>query len=202
MPESEVCILSPAEVGGFRSEEYLAISPQGKVPALQCQSTGLKLAESDTVSRYLLTTYPTDGPSFQPDNPKSNMIARFHDVYLTPIQNCLYKSAPPFGPFGIRKDALAEYSKQLYAIADLMDNDNSDSTTYMCGNEVSLADATVFPSIVFASHMFPKFDAGIENPIPPKIESWYQRMIATDAAFNKVYGEASSPKQIRGTVVL
>ena len=187
LPESEVCVMSPAEVGGFRSEEYLAISPQGKVPALKCQTTGLTISESDTVSRYLLSAYESQSPSFQPDNPISNMIARFHDVYLTPIQSCLYKATPPFGTFGIRKDALAEYSKQLYKIADLMDG----SGPYMCGDEVSLADASVFPSIVFASHMFPKFDAGIDNPIPPKIESWYQKMIGTDPAFNKVYSEVS-----------
>jgi glutathione S-transferase len=79
------------ELGGFKSDEYLAINPQGKVPALKCESTGLCIAESDTVARYLMSTYASEGPSFQPDNPISNMIARFHDIYLTSIQMCLYK---------------------------------------------------------------------------------------------------------------
>ena len=92
----EIESLSPAELGGFKSEEYLAINPQGKVPALKCASTGLFLAESDTVARYLMSTYANQGPSFQPDNPKSNMIARFHDMYLSTIQMCLYKVRPCF----------------------------------------------------------------------------------------------------------
>ena len=117
-------------------------------------------------------------------------------MYLTTIQSCLYRAVPPFGSFGSnRQDAIKEYSKQLYVIADLMDDND---TTYMCGNEVSLADATVFPSIVFASYMFPKFDSqrifgddSTKSPIPLKIQRWYQRMIDTDSAFHKVYEEVS-----------
>ncbi|KAL3911037.1 MAG: hypothetical protein SGILL_007444 [Bacillariaceae sp.] len=185
IPESECAVVSPAALGGFKSEEYLAINPQGKVPALKSEK--ICLAESDTVCRYLLSTYADLGPSFQPDNPLSNEIARFHDMYLTTIQSCLYKAAPPFGTFGNRKKALQEYSKQLHVIANLME----DSGPYMCGAEISLADATVFPSIVFASFMFPKFQHGIVDhpPIPPKIQDWYQRMIDTDSSFQKVYEE-------------
>jgi glutathione S-transferase len=180
--------VSPMELGGFKSDEYLAVNPQGKVPSLRCEVTGLCIAESDTVSRYLLSEFAHVGPSFQPNDPTSNAIARFHDMYLTSIQGCLYKAVPPFGAFGSRKDALKEYSEQLYKIADLMD----DTGPYMCGTEVSLSDATVFPSIVFASFMFPKIDSGIEQPIPPKIENWFKTMIESDAAFKKVYDEVSA----------
>lgn len=188
VPESECCIMSPADIGGFNCEGYLAISPQGKVPSLKCQDSGLCLAESDTVCRYLLSHYAYLGPSFQPDNPLSNEIARFHDMYLTTIQSCLYRAVPPFGSFGDRKEAIQEYSRQLYVIAKLMQEDGP----YLCGKVVSLADATVFPSIVFASFMLPKFEHGlVEQPIPTKIEEWYQRMIDTDSAFRQVYEEVS-----------
>lgn len=176
LDESEVSVLSPAELGGFRSEAYLKVSPQGKVPALQIHETGLCIAESDTCvsgqthiewtfdlnslalilwsmnslfffvffklqARYLLSTYEGIGPSFQPNNPISNQIARFHNLYLTTIQMCLYKAGPPFGSFHTRQDALKEYSKQLHVIADLFPKDQSGP--YICGSEVSLADATV-----------------------------------------------------------
>lgn len=188
LPESELVVRSPIELGGFKSDEYLAINPHGKVPALKCQTTGLCIAESDTVSRYLMSEYSHIGPSFLPDSPISNMIARYHDIYLQPIQTCLYKPGPPFGSIGSRKDALKAYSKQLYIISDLMD----DAGPYMCGIDVSLADATVFPSIVFAAHMFPKMDSGIAtSPIPPKIENWYNRILEIDSSFKKVYDEVS-----------
>lgn len=189
--EEECCVMSPAEVGGFKSEEYLAISPQGKVPSVKCQETGLCLAESDTVCRYLLSHYAYLGPSFQPENARSNEIARFHDMYLTTIQSCLYRAVPPFGSFGDRKDALHEYSKQLYAISKLMDHNGP----YLCGEEVTLADATVFPSIVFASFMYPKFQHGIDQkPVPEKIEQWYHRMIDSDPAFRRVYEEVRNAR--------
>mmetsp|Transcript_10631 Transcript_10631/g.25680 ORF Transcript_10631/g.25680 Transcript_10631/m.25680 type:complete len:200 (-) Transcript_10631:790-1389(-) len=140
LDESEVSISSPAELGGFRSEEYLKVNPQGKVPALKIHETGLCLAESDTCARYLLSTYEGVGPSFQPNNPISNQIARFHDLYLTTIQMCLYKAGPPFGSFHTRQDALKEYSKQLHVIANLFPDH---SGPYICGSDVSLADATV-----------------------------------------------------------
>jgi len=176
------------ELGGFKSDEYLAINPQGKVPALKCQATGMNIAESDTVSRFLLSEYANFGPSFQPDNPISNTMARFHDIYLTSIQSCLYRAEPPFGTFGTRKDALKEYSKQLYILAGMMDP----AGPYLCGAEVSLADATVFPSVVFATFMFPKFDSGIEKPVPEKIEAWFQKMKDMDPAFQKVFDEVRS----------
>mmetsp|Transcript_107966 Transcript_107966/g.220429 ORF Transcript_107966/g.220429 Transcript_107966/m.220429 type:complete len:372 (+) Transcript_107966:172-1287(+) len=192
IPESECTVVTPMELGGFKSEKYLAINPQGKVPSLKRQTDGLSFAESDTVCRYLMSTYSDFGPSFQPDNPLSNEIARFHDMYVTTIQTWMYMPPPPFGSYGSRKDAMKEFSKQLYIISHLMD----DKGSYMCGNEISLADATVFPTIVFAVCALPKFDTkGLfeegKSPIPKKIEDWYQRMIDTDSAFKKVYDEIS-----------
>eukprot|EP00980_Cylindrotheca_fusiformis_P005146 scaffold1089_cov117-Cylindrotheca_fusiformis.AAC.9 len=186
LPESEVKVLSPADLGGFKSDAYLAISPQGKVPALQCHDTNLCLAESDTCARYLLSTYSNAGPSFQADNPISNQIARFHDLYLSTIQMCLYKAGPPFGSFHTRKDALAEYSKQLHVIANLLPD--HDAGYYLCGNDVSLADATLFPSIVFAAFMHPKFYLGPDF-IPEKLSKWFQNLIEKDHAFCRVYDE-------------
>ena len=170
----------------MKSEEYLKVNPESKVPALSCPSSNLCLGESDTICRYLISEYAHIGPSFQPNNPIANMIARIHDVYLSSIQTCLYKPGPPFGVYGTRMDALAEYSKQLHIIAD---NYMSDEGPYLCGEDVTIADATVFPSIVFASRFFPKFDTGLDQPIPTKIENWFQSLINNDPAFKKVYDE-------------
>ena len=82
IPESEVSIVSPMHIGGLRSEEYLALNPQGKMPLLTAENSGVSIPESDTICRYLMSTYANFGPSFQPDNPKSNLIARLHDMYL------------------------------------------------------------------------------------------------------------------------
>ena len=217
-----VRIAPPTELGGgLFSDEYRRVNPTGKMPALTISSSSSSngssssssttttddnsvvdelthLGESDTIARYLLTKYKHVGPSFLPDNPRSNWIARLHDMYLTTIQGALYKAAPPFGTFGTRVDAITEYVKQLQLIESLMiDTDNDDSKKnhimYLCGKEISLADATLFPSLVFCEHMFPKFEC--QPQIPSKLLAWYQRLKVKDDACRTVYQEMQQALQ-------
>lgn len=185
LDESEVCIASPSDIGGLKSADFLALNPQGKMPTLHCTKAGFSIAESDTICRYLLTVYSSMGPSFSPDDPKSNLLCRFHDLYLTTIQGCMYKDRPPFGIYGTRKEALTEFRYQLQVIDDML-NEGDD---YLCGSDVSLADATIFPTMVFAKHMLPKF--GFPNALPSKIDAWFERLKDNDSVFKRVYGEVS-----------
>ena len=180
-------IAPPSELGGLKSEEYMKIHPAGKMPAL-VGPDDLRLAESDTIARYLLSAFPdSKGPSFLPDHPLSNMLARIHDVYMAPIQACMYRP-PPFGQFYTRSDALDEYVKQCQVIESLMAPDDS---LYLCGKEVSLADATIFPSCVFANHMLPKFD----RQLPKKLQLWYETIQQKDEVFAKIAKEINDALQ-------
>lgn len=187
IPTEEVEILSPMELGGLKSPEYLKLNPQGKMPLLYIQATNMAIPESDTICRYLMSTYSDMGPSFLPDDPKSNLIARLHDMYLTTIQGCLYKATPPFGIYGTRSDAIAEFRKQMKVIDDLIDG-NKDGI-YLFGSEVSLADATLFPTMTFARHMLPKFGVPAIEALPAKIAQWYTQVMAGDEHFRKVHEE-------------
>lgn len=160
--QDKVEIVSPAVMGGLKSEEYMKISPNGLMPCLAIQKKynyqndhGMSsLVESDTIARYLLSEYSNDGPTFLPEHPRSNQICRWHDMYLTPIQGCLYKAV-----YTDRKSEILAYRRHINIIEGFISNDdNEDCGPYLCGNEVSLADATLFPSAVFASYMLPKFD--------------------------------------------
>lgn len=186
IPAGEVAIVAPAELGGgLKSEEYLALNPQGKMPMLKTPS--MAIPESDTICRYLMSTYSHMGPSFLPDDPKSNLIARWHDMYLTTIQGCLYKATPPFGIYGTRKTAIEEFRKQMGVIDDWIDDTRGG--TYLLGSEVSLADATLFPTMTFARHMIPKFGVPEGEALPPKISRWYDEVMASDPDFKKVHDE-------------
>lgn len=161
----------------------ISLNPQGKMPLLVTKD--MNIPESDTICRYLMSTYASKGPSFLPDNTRSNLIARLHDMYVTTIQGCLYKASPPFGIFGTRSDALKELIKQLNIIDDLICDDG----LYICGNEISLADATLFPTIIFVDALLPKFSLG---PLPPKISRWFHQVRENDDAFKKIYEEVHS----------
>jgi glutathione S-transferase len=181
--ETEVRVVPPTDMGGLKSEAFLSLNPQGKIPTLHCPALGFTIPESDTICRYFLTKYADKGPSFLPDDYKSNLLSRFHDMYLTTIQGCLYKDRPPFGIFGTRTDALSEFLKQLRLMDDLL-NEND---VYLCGSEVSLADATIFPTMVFAKHMLPKF--GFPDALPSKIDAWFERVKLIDPAFKRAFDE-------------
>ena len=185
--KAEVDIVSPMELGGLKSPEYLKLNPQGKMPLLTVEGSSFAIPESDTICRYLLSTYADVGPSFLPNDAKSNLIARLHDMYLTTIQGCLYKATPPFGIYGTRKDAIDEFRKQMNVIDDLIDADKDG--IYLCGSEVSLADATLFPTMTFARHMLPKFGIPETEALPPKISSWYSQLLAGDDVFKTVHDE-------------
>jgi diadenosine tetraphosphate (Ap4A) HIT family hydrolase len=50
---------------------------------------------------------------------------------------------------------------------------------------VSLADATIFPTIVFASYMLPKFD----RQVPTKLQDWYNQITKHDQDFLRIQQE-------------
>jgi histidine triad (HIT) family protein len=70
-------------------------------------------------------------------------------------------------------------------IDDMIDN-NRDGI-YLRGKDVSLADVTLFPTMVFAKYMLPKF--GEKEPLPPKINAWFDNMVAQDLDFRRVHDE-------------
>lgn len=193
IPEDEVSIESPMKLGGLKTPEYLALSPQGKMPLLTVAETGLAIPESDTICRYLLSRYSDVGPSFLPDDVRSNLIARLHDMYITTIQGCLYKAAPPFGIYRTRKDAIAELRKQMKVIDDVIED--SKDGIYLFGAEVSLADATLFPTMIFVKYMMPKFGVPESEALPPKIEKWFNNVKEQDLDFDRVFNEVNGALQ-------
>ena len=207
--EELVHIKSPRELGGLNSPDYLALNPQGKMPLLVEADTGLTVWESDAICRHLLDKHATDGtgPSLLPSDlsarTRSNMIVRLHDAYIGPIQGCLYKPAPPFGAFGSRSAAIRELISQLAVAEDLCDADGP----YLTGAEFSLADAALFPTLVFVVDMLQKFDEGFvhggEAPtsaprdaaaeaLGPKLLAYWAHMTTKDAEAMRVLEEIRS----------
>jgi len=187
-------IIGPSELGGgLKSEEYLKYHPQGKMPLLLSDNddktkTRLAIPESDTICRFLLKEFEQQGPSFQPDHVVSNILSRFHDLYLTSIQGCMYKATPPFGTFGDRWEAIEEFRRQLQILEGYVIGD-ADDAPYLCGSDITLADVTLFPTMVFATYMLPKFGIAESEVLPPKLRTWYDGVSENDADFRKVKEE-------------
>ena len=186
--EDRVDVVPPTELGGLTSDAYRALNPQGKMPLL-VESDGTAIPESDTIVRHLRDRFGKDGPSFAPADlaarTRADMICRHHDLYLGPVQGAMYKAVPPFAAFSSRAEALAEISKQCGVLEDMV----PEGAAYIAGNEVTLADVTVFPTVVFLLHMLPKFGVDEGAILGPKLSKWWARMCAEEAPAQRVRDE-------------
>ncbi|KAL6758680.1 hypothetical protein V8C86DRAFT_2588505, partial [Haematococcus lacustris] len=83
-------IKSPADFGGLKSPTYLELNAQGKMPVL-IQPGGLNLPESEVIVQYLLDKWQGQGPSLPPGWAQGALITRIHDLYIAPVQGCMYR---------------------------------------------------------------------------------------------------------------
>lgn len=194
--EADVDILSPMDLGGLKSPEYLALNPQGKMPLLVTKEG--PIYESDTIARYCMDRFAGKAPSLEgaslAERTLSNAIARHHDMYIQGIQGCMYKAVPPFGAFGSRRLALAELGKQLQVLEDLAASAKGGGPYIAGGQEPTLGDCTMFPTAVFLDFMLPKFDWTEEEIFGPKLRAWFGFMKGTEVG-QRVYTEISSALQ-------
>ncbi|GAB5032796.1 glutathione s-transferase [Nannochloropsis oceanica] len=167
------------------------INPQGKVPVLIDHSLNeFQIFESDTILRHLVGKYEGTGPSYLPSSlaarTKSDLICRFHDMYITTIQGCMYKASPPFGVFDNREDALIELKKQMKLLEGMVDGEGP----FLCGKEKSMADATLFCTGVFLEQILPNhFGWTYQEVFGPLLTKWWENLLATESAFQKVHSE-------------
>lgn len=146
--------MSPQELGGLKSPEYLALNPQGKMPLLVLPC-GTAIPESDTISRYVLDEFKGSGPSFDPGTPllraRSDLAARILDIYVTPNQGALYKA------MGAEERArgIGDIAFQLDVLESILSEDPGEGGARVCGSARSLADSALFPTLCFLVDILP-----------------------------------------------
>ena len=88
-------IVPPSDIGGLRSEAYLNLNPQGKMPVL-VTDRNFVIPESDVICRYLLERYKNVGPTFEPQDLDlrclSNQICRFIFLRIS-VYFCIFHSS-------------------------------------------------------------------------------------------------------------
>ena len=159
-------------MGGLKSDAYLSLNPQGKMPLLVLPD-GTAIPESDTIARYVLDEWAAAGPSFDPGTPalraRANLAARLLDTYISPVQGCLYKAMGA----GDRAAQLADLARQLSVLEPVVLGPR------VCGDAPSLADAALFPTLVFCTDILPAV-YGWEDVFAsrPKLGAHFEAMAA------------------------
>jgi len=187
--ENKVNIKSPMELGGLKSDDYLKLNPQGKMPLLVL-SSGEALPESEVISQYLVDKFRGEGPSLLPPTPEARAKAalgtRIHDIYITSVQACMYRAMEPQE----REGGIAVIAKQLDILEELCE-----AGPFFVGDQPSTADAALFPTFIFMTFILPSiFGWGDVFFNKPKLQAWYEHM-KKDEAGSRVYTEVHSSLQ-------
>ena len=198
--DDQVQLVNPSELGGLKSTEFLELNMQGKMPVL-VTADGWAIPESDTISRYLIDKFAEKAPSYVPATREqrtlSEQISRTHDMYISLVQGAMYKApGTPFSIYGQdRGAALFELKKQFLGIEKTLEKFSKQYPSlrggpYLCGQEVSLADVTLFPTAVFAMFMLPEFFKWkVEGFMGKRLMAWYDFMSTKDTVGKRVKEE-------------
>jgi len=140
-----------APPGGLGSAEYGAISPLGKVPALEVD--GQLIVESEVINEFLEDRFPT--PSLRPADPlaraRMRMLSRFADLYLSPPLSALFTQMnPATRDAKLVGEKLAELSTRFDQLERLVV-----AGPYAAGAELSLADCALAPVFFFLTRIIP-----------------------------------------------
>ena len=182
-----IVYVSPITIGGLKSDEYKKLHPASKMPVLV--DGDVILPESEVISQYLCDKFRDVGPKLVSETVERraacNLVTRWHDTYVVPIQGCMYR-----GPM---EDAdRAQKIKEIDAHLDCMEKFvQGFEGPYLVSNEPSTADAVLFPTFVFMTHLLPKY-FGWKNGVfrgRPKLESWFNHMSTKDEKAKEVMNE-------------
>lgn len=154
--------------GGNRAPDFLAISPAGKVPALQ--DGKLAMTESAAIALYLAEKYG-NGDLLPPSGSHESAL---HHQWLSFI---ITELEQPLWTMGKHKFALpAEYRhRELLPVAEfefdkaaaIAESWMPDSA-FLLGEEISVADIMLAQTLMWASRF--------EQNIPPKLQTFMERM--------------------------
>jgi glutathione S-transferase len=166
------------------SAEYLKINPLGKIPTLDADGT--IILESEVINEYLEEKYPT--PALMPKSPearaKVRVLSRFHDLYLEPPLRAMFSQLNP----KTRDQKLVD--EKLTDIATRLDQLDRmlPESGFAAGNDFTLADCAIAPSMFFITNLLPAFGAKPALDGRPRLDAWWKH-VQTRPSVKKGLGE-------------
>jgi glutathione S-transferase len=165
--------------GGWSgSPEYKALSPIGKIPALNVDGQGIP--ESETICEYLEDTFP-DKPGLPADafgRAQSRTISRIVDLYLSPISGALARQVNPDKRDAAVVDSNKEELDKVWTYLEHFMGDGP----FAVGAEPTLGDCALGPHMaMFKVLAFDTFD-DISDPTQAggRLQTWWEAMQGDD----------------------
>jgi len=158
--------------GGMGSEQFKAISPTGKIPALLTDEGAV--AESTVICDYLEALQPE--PALIPVAPmaqaQTRMIARMTDLYIAPHNTPLNRMGPK------RDQTLVDQQAALFAQGFHYLESYMGPGPFAAGDSPTLGDCALAPFIVMLKqNVFAKFDEVIDpTEGSGRLAEWWQAL--------------------------
>ena len=166
--------LEPAP-GGMGSDEFRAINPTGKIPAL-VTDRGECIAESTVICDYLeaLQSQPSMIPADPVLQAQSRMIARMTDLYIAPHNTPLNRMGPE------RDQALIDQQAALFAQGFHYIESFMGPGPFAAGDTPSLGDCALAPFVgMLKQNIFAKFEEVVDPTLGDgRIAEWWQALLA------------------------
>jgi glutathione S-transferase len=135
---------APAEFGGLKSEQFLAVNPLGKMPALFIHKppdvTPKVIFESRVIADYIIDRFADVKPSFVSSSPErravGNLVASICDNYIAHLQPYMYKPCDA----DVDRDAKIQEMGTAFDAIELVLDPNG---PYVSGADISVGDAAL-----------------------------------------------------------
>ncbi|MGI9330126.1 MAG: glutathione S-transferase family protein [Gammaproteobacteria bacterium] len=167
-----------AAPGGMGSDEYRAINPTGKIPALQVNGPNGQqtIAESTVICDYLEAAYPQTPliPAEPMAQAQTRMIARMTDLYVAPHNTPLNRMGPN------RDEALIAQQAELFAKGFAYIEAFMGPGPFAVGDAPTLGDCALAPFIIMLKeNVFANFpEVADPTAADGRLGEWWQALQA------------------------
>lgn len=172
---------------GIKSDEYLAMTPTGKMPLMV--HGDLALPESQPITDYVDAVLP--GPKLLPDDPKDaarvRLLVRLADVYMVPHLGGLFQAQA-------KPEGVPAAMEGMAAALGYLEHFRDETHEFAFGERFTQADAALIPLFFFIDAL----DRGLGTvkllEVTPGLASWWARAKASEIGARAVAEQAAGLK--------
>lgn len=157
-----------------KEDWFIKLNPNGRIPTLIDNKTGITISETGAILQYLADTYDKDHKySFAHGTKEyylSLEVLTFQTAGVGPMQgqaNHFSLFAPEKIPYGIKR--YYEETKRLYSVLELY-LERNEKGDYLTGDRVTFADVATYPWVAISSKI------GVDLKEFPVLSKWAHKL--------------------------
>lgn len=181
--------IDPLPLSDVKTPEYLAINPNGRVPAIRDPNTDLTLWESGAILEYLVEKYDTEKRISFEAGSKDAYAAKQWLFFQVSGQGPYYGQAVWFYKFHpeVVDSARERYVKEINRVTAVLEQhlkkvkeQNNGGEAWIVGNRVSYVDFAWVVWQVLAGVIVTK-DQGFNEEDYPNVKAWGERLLEIES---------------------